>query len=38
LSGGAQLPLRFEPMFEIPAFRLPAFNENFIRAPRDLFL
>jgi hypothetical protein len=38
LPGGAQLAFRFEPMFEVPAFRLPAFNENFIRAPRDLFL
>jgi hypothetical protein len=38
LTRRAQLLFGFEPMFEIPAFRLPAFNEDFVSAACDLFV
>lgn len=38
LSGCAQLFFRFQPMSEVLARRLAAFNENFVSAARDLFV
>jgi hypothetical protein len=38
LSRCAQLPFRLEPMGEVLARWLAAFDENFVRALRDLFV